>query len=278
MKPLSIGVMLGGQDPVMGMEKIGSLGMDNCQMLYPESKWHSDEGIARLKETMAKTGVTVSTIFCGFEGESYADIPTIQRTVGLVNPETRPGRVAVVYQISDFAAKLGVNTLAAHIGFVPEETGGGNYEEVVAAVQGICDKCKSNGQCFSLETGQETGQALYGFIQDVNRDNLRVNFDPANMLLYGSGDPIEALSLVGKYVIGVHCKDGKMPTQEGQLGHEYPLGEGDVGIPRFLAKLKELGYQGPLTIEREITGDQQTKDILKAKELLEGLKQEIFGV
>ncbi|MCK4419678.1 sugar phosphate isomerase/epimerase, partial [Candidatus Aerophobetes bacterium] len=104
------------------------------------------------------------------------------------------------------------------------------------------------------------------------RSNLGVNFDPANLLLYDAGDPIEALNILGKYVIGVHCKDGKRPTKRGKLGKEYPLGEGDVNIRHFIDKLKEIGYRGPLTIEREIAGERQIKDILKAKKLLEKLR------
>jgi sugar phosphate isomerase/epimerase len=92
------------------------------------------------------------------------------------------------------------------------------------------------------------------------------------MILYGVGDPIEALELLKDYVVGVHCKDGKWPTEKDKLGHEVPLGEGDVGIERFIEKLKEIGYTGPLTIEREITGEEQKRDMLKAKALLERLR------
>jgi len=112
---------------------------------------------------------------------------------------------------------------------------------------------------------------LSKFIEDVNRLNLGVNFDPANMLLYDADDPIKALDVLGKYVIGVHCKDGKRPERKGELGKEYPLGEGDVGIEKFIDKLKKIGYTGPLTIEREISGEKQIRDILKAKELLQKL-------
>jgi len=92
------------------------------------------------------------------------------------------------------------------------------------------------------------------------------------MLLYDADEPIEALGILGKYVIGVHCKDGKRPERKGELGREYPLGEGDVGIEEFIGKLKEIGYVGPLTIEREIAGEKQREDILKAKRLLEKLR------
>jgi sugar phosphate isomerase/epimerase len=92
------------------------------------------------------------------------------------------------------------------------------------------------------------------------------------MILYGSGEPIPALELLGKYVDGVHCKDGKWPTKKGELGKEYPLGQGDVGIDKFIATLKKIGYEGPLTIEREITGEEQKKDIIEAIELLKKLR------
>jgi sugar phosphate isomerase/epimerase len=91
------------------------------------------------------------------------------------------------------------------------------------------------------------------------------------MILYGTGDPIEALQVVGHHVIGAHAKDGRWPAQKGTLGTETPLGAGDVGMERFINKLKEVGYKGALTIEREIEGEEQTKDILRGKALLEGL-------
>ncbi len=138
-------------------------------------------------------------------------------------------------------------------------------------MQKIADYCKENNQSFALETGQEKALVLSKFIEDVNRLNLGVNFDPANMLLYDADDPIKALDVLGKYVIGVHCKDGKRPEREGELGKEYPLGEGDVGIEKFIDKLRRIGYTGHLTIEREISGEKQITDILKAKELLQKL-------
>jgi sugar phosphate isomerase/epimerase len=124
---------------------------------------------------------------------------------------------------------------------------------------------------FGLETGQETADTLLRFIRDVGRKNLNINFDPANMILYGTGDPIDALKKVGKFVVSVHCKDGKWPTQPDQLGEEVPLGEGDVGIDRFIATLKRLGYKGPLTIEREVPDPPQTDDMMRGKALLESL-------
>jgi sugar phosphate isomerase/epimerase len=106
----------------------------------------------------------------------------------------------------------------------------------------------------------------------MGRGNVKVNFDPANMILYGSGEPIEALGIVAAHVVSVHAKDGKWPPGEGQLGTEFPLGQGDVGMENFVAKLKEIGYKGAVTIEREIPDwDQKVKDLVDAKALLESL-------
>ena len=116
------------------------------------------------------------------------------------------------------------------------------------------------------------------FLADVDRDNLFVNFDPANMILYGSGNPIEALKKVGSYVRSVHCKDGKWAAKPGEeWGSEVPLGEGDVGMETYLRTLVEIDYQGPLTIEREIPQDpeRQKQEIGSGIRLLNELKTKI---
>ena len=142
----------------------------------------------------------------------------------------------------------------------------------------ICDHCRNNGQSLHLETGQETASGLLEFLHDTDRDNLFVNFDPANMILYGTGEPIEALKKIGKYVRSVHCKDGKWAANPGkEWGQEVPLGEGDVGIEAYLRTLAEIGYEGPLTIEREIPQDpeRQKAEIGGALSLLSDLKAKI---
>jgi sugar phosphate isomerase/epimerase len=277
MEELPLGVMMGvGENPTERLERIRAMGFATVQMGCPPPEFWAGEKLKMIKEAVAKSGVRVTTVFMGFRGESYADIPTVRRTVGFVPAETRAQRLDVGRGICDFAHELGVDTVAAHIGFVPEDTGDPNYQAVLSVVREIADYCKARSMRFSLETGQETGQVLSRFLRDVGRDNVKVNFDPANMILYGSGDPIEALELVGGYVVGVHCKDGNWPTEPGKLGHETPLGEGQVGIERFIRKLIEVGYRGPLTIEREITGEQQAADIMKAKNLLESLKAKLL--
>jgi sugar phosphate isomerase/epimerase len=226
------------------------------------------------KDAFAKQNLTVVTVFPAYKGESYADVETVQRTVGFMPPGTRQEREKRTYEASDFAKGIGVSGLATHIGYVPEDTSDPDHVAVRDMVRRVCDYCAKNGQTFALETGQEPAPVLKEFIEDVDRPNLRVNFDPANMILYGSGEPIPALEIVKEWVETVHCKDGTWPKAKGTLGSETPLGKGDVGMDRFVAKLKEIGYKGPLTIEREILGDAQRADIMQAIALLERLRKQ----
>ena len=199
--------------------------------------------------------------------------------MGLVPPETRAARTAELKEIADFARLLGVDVVGLHIGFVPHDPSDQLFKDAVAVTQEICDYCKGNGQRLHLETGQETPEGLLQFHGEVGRDNLFINFDPANMILYGSGEPIAALKKVGKFVRSVHCKDAKWADKPGEeWGSEVPLGEGDVGFENFIATLKEIGYDGPLTIEREIPQEpsRQKEEIGRGVKLLTELRAKIL--
>lgn len=217
---------------------------------------------------------TAVTAVCSYIGEDYADIPTVQRTVGLVPESTRAERVQRTKAVADIATDLGIESVACHIGFVPHEESDPLYSAIRDTARDICDYCAKHGQSFTLETGQEPARVLLRFIQNVDRENLKINFDPANMILYGTGDPIEALDALRKYVISVHCKDGEWPPREKPeaLGTEVRLGDGAVDIPRFIAKLKEIGYKGVLSIEREEPDPaKRTADVHSAVKLLRKL-------
>jgi sugar phosphate isomerase/epimerase len=222
-------------------------------------------------EALAAEDFQVITAVCSYVGEDYADIPTVLRTVGLVPEPTRQERIQRTKAVADLAAELGIKSVACHIGFVPHDRTDPLYAQIRDVARDICDYCAAKGQSFTLETGQEPAEILLRFIQDVDRPNLNINFDPANMILYGTGDPIEALNVLGKRVISVHCKDGDWPPKDvpGALGKERPLGQGSVDFPKFLAKLKEVGYRGVLSIEREEPDQtKRTADIRSAVVLL----------
>lgn len=158
-----------------------------------------------------------------------------------------------------------------HVGFIPENPSSSEYFEVVEAVRAIAKHAEDNGQNFLFETGQETPTELVRLISDVGYENLGVNLDPANLLMYGKANPVDAVEIFGKLIKGVHGKDGVYPTDGYSLGKETRIGDGRVNYPVFMEKLKEMGYNGAITIEREITGEKQIEDIRYAKEYLEKL-------
>jgi len=195
--------------------------------------------------------------------------------VGFIPVATRAAREARTIEMSELAAELQIPGIACHIGFVPEDESDPDYVAVREMVRRICDHCGTFGQTFALETGQESAVVLKRFLEDVDRPNLKINFDPANMILYGTGDPIEALRLLAPDVVTVHCKDGDWPdkSKPGSLGSEKPLGAGAVGMERFVETLKAAGYCAPLFIEREsVPQEQRMRDIGAAVKLLEGLR------
>ena len=259
-------------------EVVKELGIPTVHLHTPSKQSRTPEAAEKFLNECREAGITITVMFGGFEGESYADIPTVRRTVGLVPKETRNERVQELKSISDFGKLLGVPALGLHIGFIPESPSDPDFQELVRITQEVCDYLKVNGQNLHLETGQETAETLLAFFDAVGRDNLAINFDPANMILYGTGDPIEALKKVGNHVRSVHCKDAKWAQRPGEeWGEEVPLGQGDVDFEAFLRTLDEFGYRGPLTIEREIPHEpeRQKRDIAAAVQMLESLKAEL---
>ncbi len=264
------------------LEVVRELGVPSIQLHAPHRETRTPEAARAFLTKCADAAITVTAVFGGFEGESYADIATTSRTVGLVPEATRAARVQEMKEISDFTRLLGCDTVALHIGFVPEDHASANYRDLLKTTQDLLDHVARNGQNLHLETGQESADHLLHFISDVGRSNLFINFDPANMILYGTGEPIAALKKVGKFVRSVHCKDAKWAPEGVRgtaWGQEVALGDGDVGMENYLRTLLEIGYTGPLTIEREIPQDpvRQKADIGHAVRLLESLRKKILG-
>jgi len=257
---------------------IKRIGVPTIQLHAPHQGSRTTANIERLRTQMKEMGVEVTAVFGGFEGESYADIPTVGRTIGLVPPTTRASRLAEMIEISDFTRGLGCDTVALHIGVVPHDRNDPDRARIVEVTRTLCDHCTANDQYLHLETGQETAEDLIAFIHDCDRTNLRINFDPANMILYGMGQPLDALRQLAPWVRSVHCKDATWSDQPGVTwGREVPLGQGAVDIKAYLQTLREINYEGPLTIEREIPEDpeRQFREIGDAVRLLERYRDEI---
>jgi len=261
-----------GDDPQKILDHAKNLGFDNIQAGLPNERFFEGAGREELKGILDRSGLEITTQFIGFEGEDYSTIQKIHETGGFVPKKMREKRTALARRVVDLAAYLGIPQIAAHIGFIPQDRHDPDYADLTMRIREIGQLCKKHGMTLAFETGQEKAPTLVQFIHDVGLENIRVNFDPANMILYGSGDPLEALDLVGPYVGGVHGKDAVWaePDKRGkEWGVEVPLGDADAHWPELIPKLKTLGYAGPITIEREISGDQQVADIKRARAFLE---------
>ncbi len=264
----------------VNLDVVRELDVPTIQLHAPHTETRTKESATRFLSKLAENKLRLTAVFGGFEGESYDDIPAVERTVGLVPLATRAARLAEMKQISDFTQLLQCDVIALHLGFVPHSNSGSGYMGVVEVTRELCDHARGNGQNLHLETGQETADSLLQFITDVDRDNLFVNFDPANMILYGTGEPIDALKKIGAYVRSIHCKDANWSEEPGkQWGEETPLGQGQVNMELYLSTLKSIGYRGPLTIEREIPQepDRQKNEIGQAVSLLSKLRSELLA-
>lgn len=268
----SIGEGLGAE-----LDSVKEFGVSTVHLHAPDANLRTVEKTAEIKAQFEEARIEVSVVFAGFPDDDYTTTDLVKETVGLVPPDRRERRLAEIVDIADFAHGLGVDAIGMHLGFVPQDPTDPDFTSIVNVARQVCDHCLTIGLFLHLETGQETAEELLTFIHAVDRENLAVNFDPANMILYGAGEPLVALDIVGPYVRSVHCKDAKFERKPGQPWYEdAPLGQGDVDIKSCLLKLRDLGYDGPLTIEREYSPD-QVRDIKTALELLENLRREILG-
>ena len=269
MSKLEIGVMSSlGERPEEEIRKVAELGLSSCQVCSWNPDVWTDQVGERLLEAAAKHRVHVTTFWSGYPGPAVWNFVDGPATIGLVPPQYRAMRVEVLKKAARFAAKFHLPSITTHVGFLPEDPKDPLYTGTVEALKQVAGLCAELGIGFWFETGQETPVNLLRTIERVNTGNLGINLDPANLLLYGKANPVDALDVFGKYVRGVHAKDGLYPTDGDHLGKETPLGEGQVNFPVLVPKLKSMGFGGALTIEREIGGEQQIRDIRRAIELL----------
>lgn len=269
---MKIGAMIQLNNSVEAqLAELCGMGMKSCQLVCWNQDMMTTAVAERVLATINQYDIHITAFWCGWPGPVTWDFYHGQLTLGLVPSVYRADRLKALIQGSEFAKLLNIRDFITHVGFLPENPYDRNYREVITALKELVDVCQKHNQNFLFETGQETPVTLRRAIEDIGMDNIGVNFDPANLLMYGKANPIDALDILGKYVKGVHGKDGLYPTDGSHLGEEKPLGEGRVDYPRLISKLKEIGYSGDITIEREIEGDEQKKDVLMAKSFLEGL-------
>lgn len=266
---MRLGIILGlGKDPDAAIARVHDFGFPTCQVSAGDA---SDATAGALKKALAKYGVEATSAVSTGPGPEIYDFKRGPQTIGLVPRQYRAARIERMKHVSDFAVKAGIGAVQGHCGFIPEDPNDPLFGETVEALRTVAAYCKKNGQNFRCETGQETPITLVRAIRAVGLDNVGVNFDVANLIMYGKANPIDAVDILAPYIQGVHAKDGLYPTDPEKLGAEVAIGEGKVNFPVLIPKLKAIGYHNPLTIEREISGDKQRADILASKAFLEKL-------
>ena len=232
-----------------------------CQLCSWDPALWTDMLAEKVRREAEVGGIHMTSLWAGYSGPSAWNFTEGPATLGLVPPAYRYQRVQELMQAGQFAKTLGVQAVITHLGFIPENANDPVFHDVVVAVRYIATHLKNLGLEFWFETGQETPVTLLRLIQAVGLPNLGINLDPANLILYGKGNPIDALDVFGPFVRNIHAKDGLYPTDPMKLGQEVKVGEGRVRFPEFVRRLGEIGFTGEFIIEREISGDQQNRDI-----------------
>jgi sugar phosphate isomerase/epimerase len=233
------------------------LGIDVVQIACGDphhASWDEGDGMPAAAK---KSGFRMSGAMLGFPGEDYTSPQTIERTGGFGPKALRAERLERYKWALDRVKQLGLSDLMFHAGFLPEP-GDPDRKPFLDMLAKVGDLAKAAGVTAAFETGQETADLLRRTLDDLKSPNLKVNFDPANVLLYDMGDPLRAVEILAPDIRSVHVKDANRPTVKGQWGEEVPLGQGQANIKKFVETLKRVGYRGPLCIEREV-GDQKQR-------------------
>jgi sugar phosphate isomerase/epimerase len=212
---------------------------------------------------LADSGINVVSGMFGCKGEDYSTLETIRQTGGMIRDDTWEDNWANVQQVAKIAQSMGLNMVSGHAGFLPVSKDDPNFDKLATRLTKVAACFADHGLTLIFETGQETADTLNQFLDELasrNATNVGINFDPANMLLYNMGDPVESVIKVGPRVKQVHIKDALRAQVPGTWGQEVAVGSGDVDWPAFIKALEQINYTGNLVIERE-AGDQRLADI-----------------
>jgi sugar phosphate isomerase/epimerase len=258
-EPLAIGVcswsLQVGSVPEL-KRLMDGLGLDVVQIACGDPHHASwDEG-DNMPAAAKAAGFSMTGTMLGFPGEDYTTPHTIQLSGGFGNPATRAERLERFKWALERTHKLGLADIMLHAGFLPEPTDP-DRKPFLDTLGKVSQLAREKNITVAFETGQETADLLRRTLDDLKCPNLKINFDPANMILYNMGDPIRAVEILGPDIRSVHVKDANRTKVPGAWGEEVPLGQGEVNIKKFVQTLKKVGYRGPLCIEREVGNQQQ---------------------
>jgi sugar phosphate isomerase/epimerase len=276
--PMALGLLIKpSHGPEETISRVKRLGLSTCFLSLDDYIGKFTKELAQdLQGLLHKYELTATTAEVVGPGPLKWDFVDGPSTIGIVPKATRAARMDALKQTSDFAKMLGIAHVQTHCGFIPENPKDPLYEEAVLAIRELAVYCAGNGQDFLMETGQETPTTLLRAIKDVDKPNLGVGLDTANLILYGKANPVDAVDIIGPYVKSIHAKDGRWPTDPSKLGEEVVIGKGLVDFKLVFTKLHKLGYTGAVTIERETSGPQQIEDVKQEKLYLERILKQIL--
>lgn len=259
------------------IEHAAKLGFHNGQLVVWDMSLYSQQTAEQIKKACRDYAFTVTAIWCGWSGPVEWMYPNMYSSIGLVPAALRSQRTKEILEGAAFARSLGVRDIITHLGLLPDDPFHPDHLGVVQAVRHICKQIEPYGQRFLFETGEELPCTLLQFFKAVGMENMGVNFDPANLLIYGRANPLDAMDMLGPFVYGMHAKDGVYPRGFEPKGKEMQIGQGSVDFPKLLQKLADAGYTGPITIEREGRIDPKERDrqLVEEKAYLETVLAEL---
>jgi sugar phosphate isomerase/epimerase len=248
---------------------VRDLGFPTCQLSIKD---YSSELAKRLSQTLAEYKILPSTLICMGPGKYVYNFMEGPSTIGLIPRAYRAARIERLKKGIDFCEQAGIPAVHAHFGFIPENPMDTLYIEFVALMKDLGEYALKRNIDIYFETGQETPITLRRAIEDIGTGNLFINYDVANLVMYGKANPLDGLQILGKYIKSLHAKDGKYPTNPFELGKEVPIPQGEVDFAKIITSLKQIGFKGAITIEYELAGS-NNEYILKTKKYLENLIQ-----
>jgi sugar phosphate isomerase/epimerase len=264
---IQVGVIASADNPEKDLNIVRDLGFPVCQL---NIRIYSPELAKKLTATLEKYKIKATSLICGGPGVEKYTFTEGPSTIGLVPRENRAARMERLKNGMNFCKAAGILAIQTHFGFIPENPKDVLYGEFVETMKLLGEYALKNGVDIYFETGQETPVTLLRAILDIGTGNLFVNYDTANLIMYGKSNPVDGLKVLGKYVRSLHAKDGKYPTNPYELGKEVPIPMGDVDFPAVISSLKKLNFKGGIIIEYELA-ESTSEYLLKTKEYLEKL-------
>lgn len=248
------------------------LGFHSAQLSVWNVALYTEEMAEKIEKACAEFDFTVTAVWCGWSGPKTFQHPYRYPTIGLVPASMRAMRTNEILQGAAFARRLGVKDIITHLGFVPDSPFDPDHIGVAQAIRYICQEIAPYGQRFLFETGEIVPGTLIELIKTAEAENVGINFDPANFLINGRANPSDAMDRLAFMTYGFHAKDGVYAKGMDPKGKEVQIGQGQVDFAALLQKMKDAGFDGDITIEREIKeGPERDRQILEEKVYLEEL-------